>query len=55
MAGGTNREIARQLGLQEQTVKNQLSVVYEKLGVRNRVDLAMYGSRNLPREGSKVG
>ncbi|MGQ0733986.1 MAG: response regulator transcription factor [Acidobacteriota bacterium] len=41
----TNREIARRLGLQEQTVKNQLSVIYGKLGVRNRLELAVHVAR----------
>ena len=40
-AGSTNREIARQLGLQEQTVRNHLSVIYGKLGLRNRLELSL--------------
>jgi len=40
--GSTNRQIAEQLGLSEQTVKNHLSVVYDKLGVSNRLELALY-------------
>jgi len=50
MRGGTNREIAARLGLREQTVKNHLSRVFRKVGVRNRVELAIYGSGHLPRE-----
>jgi two-component system, NarL family, nitrate/nitrite response regulator NarL len=46
LAGSTNREIARRLGLQEQTVKNQLSVIYNKLGVRNRLELAVLANRD---------
>ena len=41
LSGLTNREIASQLGLREQTVKNQLSVIYSRLGVRNRLELAV--------------
>ena len=41
MRGATNREIAARLGLSEQTVKNRLSQLYRKTGVRNRVELAM--------------
>jgi DNA-binding NarL/FixJ family response regulator len=41
LKGLTNREIAAQLGLREQTIKNQLSVIYGRLGVRNRVELAV--------------
>ena len=37
--GLTNREIAAELGKSIGTVKNQLSSVYRKLGVRNRLQL----------------
>jgi DNA-binding NarL/FixJ family response regulator len=36
MRGYSNEEIAAQIHLSTQTVKNYLSTVYEKLGVRNR-------------------
>jgi DNA-binding NarL/FixJ family response regulator len=36
--GATNRMIATHLSLSEQTVKNALSVLYQKLGVRNRAE-----------------
>ncbi len=36
--GATNREIAEHLALSEQTVKNYFSVLYQKLGVRNRAE-----------------
>jgi two-component system nitrate/nitrite response regulator NarL len=45
LAGSTNREIAARLGLREQTVKNQLTVIYGKLGVRNRLELAVHAGR----------
>jgi DNA-binding NarL/FixJ family response regulator len=51
MRGGTNKEIAARLGLREQTVKNHLSRVYRKVGVRNRVELAVYGFTHLSGEG----
>ena len=44
--GCTNREIADRLGLREQTVKNALSVVYEKFHVRSRLALAREALRN---------
>lgn len=44
-SGATNREIARHLGLREQTVKNRLSAIYGKLGLRNRLELAVYLAR----------
>jgi len=40
--GATNREIATQFGISPQTVKNHLSVVFEKLGVSNRLELALH-------------
>jgi DNA-binding NarL/FixJ family response regulator len=36
--GATNREIAAHLAISEQTVKNVLSVLYQKLGVRKRAE-----------------
>ncbi|HUE90027.1 MAG TPA: LuxR C-terminal-related transcriptional regulator [Vicinamibacterales bacterium] len=44
-AGATNREIAARLGLKEQTVKNRLSVIYGKLGARNRLELVVHARR----------
>ena len=46
MVGGTNRDVARRLGLKEQTVKNRLSEIYDKLGIRNRLELAVYVGRH---------
>jgi DNA-binding NarL/FixJ family response regulator len=45
LEGSSNREIAARLGVREQTIKNQLSVMYEKLGVHNRLQLALEGMR----------
>jgi DNA-binding NarL/FixJ family response regulator len=54
-SGATNREIAARLGVREQTVKNRLSVIYGRLGLRNRLELAVYSgklaaSASTPRE-----
>ena len=37
--GHTNREIATELDIVEQTVKNMLSGIYRRCGVRNRAGL----------------
>jgi two-component system, NarL family, nitrate/nitrite response regulator NarL len=39
--GLTNRQVASKLRLSEQTVKNQVSVLLEKLQVSNRVQLVL--------------
>lgn len=43
-AGRSNREIARRLGIKERTVKNRLTVIYQKLGVKTRLELAVLAS-----------
>jgi DNA-binding NarL/FixJ family response regulator len=40
--GLTNREIGKIVGTSEQVVKNHLRSVFDKLGVWNRLELAMY-------------
>ena len=41
VTGATNKDIAWQLGLNEQTVKNHLRKIFDKLHVANRVELAL--------------
>ncbi|MGH9469813.1 MAG: LuxR C-terminal-related transcriptional regulator [Terriglobia bacterium] len=40
--GWRNREIAEHLSISEQTVKNHLRAVYDKVGVSDRLELALY-------------
>jgi DNA-binding NarL/FixJ family response regulator len=42
VAGLTNRDIAAQLGVTEDTVKHHVTNVFDKLGVSNRLELAMF-------------
>jgi len=46
IAGRTNRELACELGLKEQSVKNVLSTLYLKCCVRNRLELALFVMRH---------
>jgi DNA-binding NarL/FixJ family response regulator len=48
VSGQTNREIANELHLGEQAVKNVLSIVYQKCHVRNRLEIAMFAVRDRP-------
>jgi len=42
--GLTNRQISKELGLSEHTVRNHLFRIFDKLGVSTRVELALYAS-----------
>jgi DNA-binding NarL/FixJ family response regulator len=41
-SGLTNKEIARRFALSEETVKHHLTNIFDKLGVANRVELALF-------------
>jgi len=43
--GGSNREIARALGMSEKTVKTHVSAIFAKLGVADRTQAALYAVR----------
>jgi DNA-binding NarL/FixJ family response regulator len=51
--GLKNKEIATALSISEGTVKVYMSRLFQKLGVKDRFELALYGLRNLA-PGSKV-
>ncbi len=51
--GATNREIALQLFISENTVKNHLKNVMAKLHIRNRAQLAVYASKRFPQRPEK--
>jgi DNA-binding NarL/FixJ family response regulator len=40
--GSSNKDIGHQFDLSEQTVKNHLSHIFDKVGVSNRLELALY-------------
>ena len=42
MQGFPNREIARCLSMAEQTVKNHLRAIFDKVGVSDRLELVLY-------------
>lgn len=46
VAGATNKDISRQLSISEDTVKHHLTNIFDKLGVSNRLELALYAVNN---------
>ncbi|MBW8327654.1 MAG: response regulator transcription factor [Thiobacillus sp.] len=54
--GATNKEIARVMGITERTVKAHLSAAYEKLGVRDRMQLSLvvHGVEDSTRPSQKI-
>jgi DNA-binding NarL/FixJ family response regulator len=45
-AGYTNQQIAEALGLAEKTIKNQLSIIFTKLELKNRTQAAIFALRH---------
>lgn len=52
--GLSNKEIAGRLFLSEGTVRNYISIVLEKLGLRDRTQLAVFYYKNLPHVTSPI-
>lgn len=48
-AGHSNQSIADNLCISEKTVRNRLTVIYDKLDVASRLELAIFASSNRPR------
>lgn len=46
--GRSNRVIAHKLRLSEQTIKNYLGGIFRKVGVDNRVQLALFATNRRP-------
>jgi DNA-binding NarL/FixJ family response regulator len=46
--GLKNREVAQAIGTTEHVVKNYLRVIYDKLGLWNRVELALWYESRRP-------
>jgi two-component system, NarL family, nitrate/nitrite response regulator NarL len=42
VSGSTNREIAKQYSISEQTVKHHITNIFDKVGVYNRLELALF-------------
>lgn len=48
VAGQSSKEIARGLAISDDTVKSHLKRIYQKLGVRSRLEAALHCLRSLP-------
>ena len=48
--GLNNREMAVAMGISENVIKNKLRAIYDKLGVWNRLELALWYEAHRPQE-----
>lgn len=47
--GQANKQIARELGIAQSTVKSHVGSLLDKLGLRSRTQLALYAARQMPK------
>lgn len=52
--GSSNRAIAHKLRLSEQTVKNYLGEIFRKVGVDNRVQLALLSAKRQSKQTTQI-
>lgn len=52
--GFKNNEIAQELGIGEHVVRNYMSVIFDKIGVNNRVELALWYEARLHEKSLRV-
>jgi DNA-binding NarL/FixJ family response regulator len=45
--GMSNREIANAMHMSEKTIRNYLSIIYEKIKVKNRTEAVLYYQKNI--------
>jgi DNA-binding NarL/FixJ family response regulator len=46
--GLSNKQVARRLAISEKTVKSHLGRIFQRLGVSDRTQAALWASRHLP-------
>ena len=51
LEGGSNRQIAAQLGLSPRTIESHIGTMFEKTGCGNRSQLLLWGLRHGPCSG----
>ena len=51
VAGYTNKDIAQKFAISEQTVKHHLTNIFDKVGVSNRLELALFAVNHHLAEG----
>jgi two-component system, NarL family, response regulator DegU len=50
--GLVNKDVAKKLSISEKTVRNHLTVIYSKLRVSSRLELAIFANHNGLKDGA---